>query len=303
MAFRMLIRTYSAAERARHGDFWIRDESRASLSGQVHRHEFFQIQFNIGGRTRHYIGSTERWLEPGSIAFILPYRVHLGGWPAGSRFYVINFQPHFLFSHLDADPLELDMIPLQRAPSLAPFLFQESMNFKLEGADFDMARGACERMMEEHTRRGLFSLDIIRAHLLMLIGTVCERYEKELIALAAAHEQRGHRADSLSRVIRYVRQNLAGRITLREAARAANVSPNYLTNLLKREAGKTFTELVTSQRMEKARELLAYTPLRVSEIARLVGFMDEAYFTRRFRQYFRVSPLGYRSRTAPAALR
>ncbi|MBX9811488.1 MAG: AraC family transcriptional regulator [Burkholderiales bacterium] len=297
------IKTYSTAERAKHGDFWIRNESRKPLAEHVHRHEFFQVQFNLEGRTRHYIGSTERWLEPGSVGFILPYRIHLGGRPAGSRFYVINFQQHFLFPGLEADPLELETIPLERAPALAPFLFQEFMDFKLEGADLEMARRSCERMMEEHSRRQLFSLEIIRAHLMLLIGTVCERHEKELLALAGERAQRKQRADTLSRVTRYVRENLAGRITLGDAAAAANLSPNYLTNLLKHETGKTFTSLVTSRRMEKARELLAYTTLRVSEIAESVGFEDEAYFTRRFRQYFRVSPLAYRSKEAPAALR
>jgi len=297
------IKTYSTAERGKHGDFWIRNEGRIQISEDVHRHEFFQIQFNVKGRTRHYIGSTERWLEPGSLGFVLPYRIHLGGRPAGSRFYVINFHQHFLFPGLEADPLELENIPLQRAPALAPFLFQEFMDFRLGGADLDLAHRACAKMMEEHSRRQLFSLEIIRAHLLLLIGTVCERHEKELLALAAGHAQRRHRADTLSRVTRYVRENLAGRITLGDAAAAANLSPNYLTNLLKHETGETFTSLVTSRRMEKARELLAYTTLRVSEIAEAVGFEDEAYFTRRFKQYYLVSPLAYRGKETPAALR
>ena len=297
------IKTYSTAERAKHGDFWIRNESRMPLAEHVHRHEFFQVQFNLEGRTRHYIGSTERWLESGSLGFVLPYRVHLGGRPAGSRFYVINFQQHFLFPGLEVDPLELENIPLQRAPALAPFLFQEFMDFRLVGADLAMAKRACEKMMKEHASRQLFSLDIIRAHLMLLIGTVCERHEKDLLALADLHAQRRHRADTLSRVTRHIRENLAGRITLGDAAAAANLSPNYLTSLLKHETGKTFTSLVTSRRMEKARELLAYTTLRVSEIAEATGFEDEAYFTRRFRQYFRASPLAYRNKEAPAALR
>lgn len=295
------IRTYSTAERAKHGDFWIRNEGRMPLAEHVHRHEFFQVQFNIEGRTRHYIGSTERWLEPGSLGFVLPYRVHLGGRPEGSRFYVINFQQQFLFPGLEADPLELETVPLARAPMLAPFIFQELMDFRLEGADLGMARQACGKMMEEHARRRIFSLEIIRAHLMLLIGTVCERHESELLALAAGRAQRGHHADALSRVMRYIRENLAGRITLGDAAAAVNLSPNYLTNLLKSKTGKTFTSLVTSRRMEKAGELLAYTTLRVSEIAGSVGFEDEAYFTRRFKQYFCVSPLAYRSKEAPAA--
>ncbi len=297
------IQTYSAAERSKHTDFWIRNESRTQLSEHVHRHEFFQVQLNVEGRTRHYIGSTERWLEPGSVVFVLPYRIHLGGRPAGSRFYVINFQQYFLFPGLEADPLELESIPLQRAPMLAPFLFQEFMDFRLEGADLDAVRKSCEKMMAEDAHRQLFSLEIIRAHLMLLISVVCERHDQELLALAARHGPRRHRADTLSRVTRYVRENLSGRITLDDAAVAANLSPNYLTNLLKHETGETFTSLVTSRRMTKARELLAYTTLRVVEIAEAVGFEDEAYFTRRFRQYFHVSPLAYRRKEAPAALR
>ena len=177
------------------------------------------------------------------------------------------------------------------------------MDFRLKGGDLEMAKYACEKMMEEHARRQLFSLEIIRAHLMLLIAAVCERHEKELLALADHHAQRGHRADTLSRVTRYIRENLAKRVTLSDAATAANLSPNYLTNLLKHETGKTFTSLVTSRRMEKARELLAYTTLRVSEIAEAVGFEDEAYFTRRFKQYYLVSPLAYRGKETPAALR
>jgi AraC-like DNA-binding protein len=296
------IKTYLTAERATHGDFWIRNETRKPFVEHAHRHEFFQIQFNLEGRTRHYIGSTERWLEPGSLAFVLPYRVHLGGKPGGSHFYVINFQQDFLFPELKVDPLELENVPIAQAPMLAPFLFQDAMDFVLQGADLTMAKDACAKMMGEHHRRQLFSQDIIRANLMLLISTVCERYTKPL-ALADGHARQRHHTQTLARVMRYVRENLAGRITLAEAACAANLSPNYLTYLLKQETGKTFTSLVTSRRMEKARELLTHTTLRVSEVAEATGFEDESYFARRFRQYFRVSPLAYRGQEARVALR
>lgn len=296
------IKTYLTAERAAHGDFWIRDEVRKPFVEHAHRHEFFQIQFNLEGRTRHYVGATERWLEPGSLAFVLPYRVHMGGKPGGSRFYVINFQQDFLFPELKVDPLELENVAIAQAPLLAPFLFQDAMDFALQGADLVMAQDACTKMMAEHQRRQIFSRDIIRANLMLLISTVCERHAKPL-TLADGHARQRHHTQTLARVMRYVRENLSGHITLAEAARAANLSPNYLTNLLKQETGKTFTSLVTSRRMEKARELLTHTTLRVSEVAEATGFEDEAYFARRFRQYFRISALAYRSKEVSAALR
>jgi AraC-like DNA-binding protein len=46
--------------------------------------------------------------------------------------------------------------------------------------------------------------------------------------------------------------------------------------------------------MEKAQELLANTALRIHEVATAVGFEDDAYFTRRFKQLNGVSPRGYR---------
>ena len=50
------------------------------------------------------------------------------------------------------------------------------------------------------------------------------------------------------------------------------------------------------KRMEKAQELLLMTDNRISEIAKDVGFSDEGYFTRRFKQKFNVSPSEFRTK-------
>jgi AraC-like DNA-binding protein len=294
------IKTYSLSERAMRPDFGIHDERGSSRIEQAHRHEYFQMQLNLAGATEHYIGATARPLGPGYLSFVLPYRVHRVPHPAGSRFYVISFSQRFLRPELDVDPLDLEDVPLERAPELAPFLFQEFMDFSLEGAELESAREACARMAEESTHRHLCSLEMLRARLLLLIATVCQRHEAPLLELAAAQAQRRSRRDALSRVSRYVRENLARRITLPAAAAAADLSPNYLAHLMKKETGKTFTDLVTERRMEKARELLAHTTLRIAEIAAAVGFEDEAYFARRFRQRFRLAPRDYRGKTSGA---
>jgi AraC-like DNA-binding protein len=292
------IATYSLAQRAMGPDFGIHDERRVTRIEQSHRHEYFQIQVNLAGRMRHHIGATERMLAPGSLSFVLPYRVHRVSHPPGSRFFVINFQQRFLRPDLDVDPLDIGDVELDRAPELAPFLFQEFMDFRLAGRDLALARSACGRMVEENARRRFCSLEIIRGELLLLLATVCRRHETGIQKLAAAHAQRKSRKDALSRVIRHVRENLARRLSLAGAAAAADLSPNYLAHLIKKETGRTFTDLVTERRMEKARELLAHTALRIGEIAEVVGFEDEAYFARRFRQRFRLTPSDYRGTSA-----
>lgn len=288
------IKTYTLAERAIGPDFGIHDERSVTRIGEAHRHQYFQIQLNLAGSTQHHIGATVRPFEPGSLSFVLPYRVHRVPHPPGSRFYVLSFNQRMLRPELDVDPLDLEDVPLERAPEFAPFRFQEFMDFRLAGAELEFAEEACALMAAENAQRRFCSLEIIRAHLLLLIGTVCRRYERELLKLAAAQAQRRSRRDALSRVIRHVRENLARRVTLADAARAADLSPNYLAHLLKKETGRTFTDLVTERRMEKAQELLAHTTLRISEVAEAVGFEDEAYFARRFRQCFNVAPRDYR---------
>ena len=289
------------SERGASPDFGIHREGGTSRIEHAHRHEYFQVQLNLHGETVQHIGAVTRPLSSGSMSFVLPYRVHRVPHPPGSRFYVINFNQRFLRPELDVDPLDLEDVPLDRAPELAPFRFQEFLDFRLEGGELDVAEAACRSMQAEHERRRYCSVEVIRAHLLLLLSTVCRRHEAALLELAAAQAQSTSRREALSRVVRHVRENLAQRITLTDAASAADLSPNYLAHLLKKETGKTFVDLVTERRMDKAQELLAHTDLRIAEIAKAVGFEDEAYFARRFKQWFHVAPSAYRSRSVAAS--
>lgn len=288
------IRTYSLAERAGRADFSIHDERTLPRLERGHRHEYFQIQLNLRGRARNYIGGTVRTLEPGSVAFIVPFRAHRVVREAGSRFYVINFGLGFLRPGLELDPLELDQRALARAPELAPFVFQERIDFALHGSELGRAVQGCRAMMREIAQPGLCSEELIRAHLLLLLATVGRRHESALLACAGAAPSAPREA--LARVARHIRENLARRITLAGAAAAADLSPDYLAHWIRKQTGRTLTELVTERRMAKARELLAHTGMRVSEIARAVGFPDEAYFARRFRQWEGTAPSEYRRR-------
>jgi AraC-like DNA-binding protein len=292
------IRTYSMADRAVSPDFSIRDEKSVTRIAEAHRHEYFQIQLNLAGRTTQHIAASSRPLGPGGLGFVLPYRVHRVPHPPGSRFFVLSFNLDFLRPELDVHPLDLEDVPLARAPELAPFLFQEYLDFSLAGADLRRAKEACLAMQAENARRHFGSGAILRGQLLTLLGLVCRRHDKALLAQAARQAQRVSRRDALARVMRHVREHLQQRIQLADAAAAAELSPNYLAHLIKKETGKTFVDLVTERRMEKACELLAHTTDRVGDVAAAVGYPDDAYFTRRFRQRFGLTPTQYRGRRA-----
>ncbi|HEY9445679.1 MAG TPA: helix-turn-helix transcriptional regulator, partial [Burkholderiales bacterium] len=87
------------------------------------------------------------------------------------------------------------------------------------------------------------------------------------------------------------------------AAAAAGLSPHYLAHLVKKETGKTFVELVTERRMERACELLSHTGMKIAEVAAAVGFEDDAYFARRFKQRYGIAPGSYRIRASKSSPR
>lgn len=288
------IKTYGMSERADYLDFDIRSQLVRPPLVRPHRHEYFQIQISLQGDTEQNVAGTVRPFRRGYVSFILPYRVHVIPHPEGSRYVIINMAQQFLRPGLDVDPLDLEDVPLSRAPELAPFLFQEYADFWFSEQEFPEIEALLDKLAFENAQRHFGSIEMIRGLMLQLIAMVCRKFESDLLRFSASQAQQGSRRASLQRAVRYIRENLAGEITLTDAAAAAFLSPNYLAHLLKKEIGKTFTELVTERRLEFAQELLAHSSQRIASIAHASGFADEAYFARRFRQRFGHTPKAYR---------
>ncbi|CAM4163675.1 response regulator [Paenibacillus alkaliterrae] len=82
--------------------------------------------------------------------------------------------------------------------------------------------------------------------------------------------------------------------TLQMAAACVHVTPNYLSNLFKRETGIGFTNYVSGLRVDKAKALLRGTKLKMTEIAEQTGFDNSSYFTAVFKQLTGMSPSDFR---------
>lgn len=284
------------SERADHLDFDIREQLVRPPLLRPHRHDYFQIQVSLEGDGEHTVGASVRPFAGGTLSFVLPYRVHVVSHPPGSRYVIINFSQSFWRPDLQVDALDLEDVPLSLAPELGLFLFQEFTDFQFPPEAFAEVQALISRMLRENAQRRLGSLAVLRGLLLQLLGLSCQQFEADLLRLSAARAQQTSQHEALQRVVRYLREHLAEDLTLGDAAAAAFLSPNYLANLLKKETGKTFTELLTERRMERAQELLAHSSQRVMQIAHAVGFADESYFTRRFRQSVGLSPRAWRER-------
>ena len=93
----------------------------------------------------------------------------------------------------------------------------------------------------------------------------------------------------------YLSRNYANpNLMLQDVAGEVGMSQSHFSTVFAQETGITFTQYLTALRIGKARELLAATAMRSSEIAFAVGYNDAHYFSYLFKKHTGVTPSEYR---------
>ena len=106
----------------------------------------------------------------------------------------------------------------------------------------------------------------------------------------------GARASSahVHRALTYISENYASPISLREVSREVGISASRLAHLFREDVGRSVLAVVHEVRIRHARDLLERSKMNCAEIAYEVGYSDQSYFTRVFRQHVGQPPLRYR---------
>ncbi len=103
----------------------------------------------------------------------------------------------------------------------------------------------------------------------------------------------------LTRAKEFIAENQTEELSLKQVARAVNMSTFYFCKMFKKTTGINFTDYVSRLRIEKAKNLLLNPNLRISEIAYEVGFQSLTHFNRVFKNLLGQSPSEYRESLAP----
>lgn len=99
----------------------------------------------------------------------------------------------------------------------------------------------------------------------------------------------------INQISAYIEENYTDKsLTMEQIARHLNYSTTYISNLFKNETGSTLIEYTTNLRVEKAKDLLKTTPLKVYDIADKAGFYDSNYFSTVFKRIVGCTPSKYR---------
>jgi AraC-like DNA-binding protein len=99
------------------------------------------------------------------------------------------------------------------------------------------------------------------------------------------------RADlRLSRVSAYLHSHPETRLSLRQAAELAGLSPGHFSRRFSDEFGVSFRDYALRARLERACHLLDETDMSIAQIATALGYSDIFLFSRQFKRRYGYSP-------------
>jgi two-component system response regulator YesN len=97
-------------------------------------------------------------------------------------------------------------------------------------------------------------------------------------------------------VINYIDANYDKSVTLAEMARISHLSVSRLAHVFKEQMGITIIDYLTSVRIERAKQLLLATEQNCTEICFQVGYNNQSYFTRTFKELAGMTPMQFRAK-------
>lgn len=229
--------------------------------------------YTVGGRGRFAWTGGERLVESGDLILLRPQAPHDYRTAPGARRWEL------WWAHYIPRPEWLDwmnwpeLTPGLMHVSLAGHAFRERLEMRL--------REAIAHNAGPGARRATLAMNAL---------------EEVLVRADAANPRRSSaRLDPrVRRVVELMSGRLAEPWTVERLAAAVALSPSRFAHLFREQTGETPQRYMELRRLEQARRLLEFTQEPVSAIARMVGFENPFYFTRRFKKQLGVAPRAWR---------
>ncbi|MVM37009.1 helix-turn-helix domain-containing protein [Spirosoma sp. HMF3257] len=148
---------------------------------------------------------------------------------------------------------------------------------------------------EYHSSIDNYSQDVMVSHLDLLLNYANRFYNRQFITRKnASHDLLTNLEALLADYFSGPNVQEMGLPTVQYISEALNVSPNYLSDLLRKLTGQSTQQHIQDKLIERAKEILTTTSLSVSEIAYQLGFEYPQSFNKLFKSKTHVSPLEFR---------
>ncbi|WP_207436114.1 helix-turn-helix domain-containing protein [Sabulibacter ruber] len=253
--------------------------------GFVNRFYCVALKREAKGKIRY--GQQHYDYDKGVLSFTAPNQVQyldLQQMECGSG-YLLIFHPDFLLAHSLASTIN--------SYGFFSYAVNEALHLSAEEeADLITILSKIDKEcqhIDKHTQ------EIILSQIKLLLDYSNRFYERQFIT------RKNHNHQLLARFEHLVDEYFdtdattqEGLLTVQRIAERMNLSPNYLSDLLRVHTGQNTQQHIHEKLIEKAKEKLSTTDLSVSEIAYQLGFEYAQSFSTLFKKKTEMSPLEFR---------
>ncbi|WP_294323245.1 helix-turn-helix transcriptional regulator [uncultured Chryseobacterium sp.] len=255
--------------------------------GFVNRFYCIALKREATGKMRY--GQQHYDYDKGVLSFTAPNQIQyldIYSMDCHGKGYLLVFHEDFLLKH-----------PLAQAISNYGF-FSYAVNETLhlsEDEENDLVE-IFYKIDKECSHIDRHTQEIILSQIDLLLKYSTRFYERQFITRKSGNH------DILTKFEQYLndyyREDICeqGILTVQHAAEAMNLSPNYLSDLLRIHTGKNTQQHIHEKLIAKAKEKLSATQLSVSEIAYALGFEHSQSFSTLFRKKTNMAPLEFRTK-------
>ena len=143
--------------------------------------------------------------------------------------------------------------------------------------------------IDRHTQK------LIIANIELLLDYCTRYYDRQFYVRTNLNQDIVSRFESLLKAYFDTEQSLeSGLPTVKYCGEKLNMSPSYLSDLLKKETGRTAQQHIQDTIIDRAKTLLLGTKEQVSQIAYGLGFDYPQHFSKMFKAHTGMSPAEYR---------
>ena len=113
-----------------------------------------------------------------------------------------------------------------------------------------------------------------------------------ILSLFLDKAMRHHRItdERINRALTYINDHIRESISITQLADAASLSREQFIRLFGRQAGSTPTAYIITRKIHQAQILLAERKMSIKQVSTLLGYDNQSYFSRLFRQHVGMSP-------------
>jgi two-component system response regulator YesN len=120
-------------------------------------------------------------------------------------------------------------------------------------------------------------------------ASATEHFDSDKVAVEG-EQLEGKWNKAVDRTLAYIADHYHEALSLKQVANIICINTSYLGQIFKKATGESFTNYVNRYRIEKAKEFLSHSSLKVYEVAEKVGFTDYHYFLRIYKKIAGIIP-------------